>query len=81
MTPTFRAIVEAAQDALLAMHRQEWGGEVAVDMSETSPYMRTLVRHITHCRRAGGRGGLAFEVHAAVAARLGSARVVHRQRC
>ncbi|GAB4821831.1 hypothetical protein N2152v2_008877 [Parachlorella kessleri] len=51
VTPTFRAMVEAAQDALLGMHRQGWGGEGAgADIAETSPYMRTLVRHITHCR-------------------------------
>lgn len=57
VTPTFRAMVETAQDTLLGMHKQEWGGEGAgAEVAETSPYMRALVRHITHCRRAGRRG-------------------------
>ena len=49
----------APQDALLGMHREPggWGGEApAGDVTETSAYMRALVRHITHCRwGAGGR--------------------------
>eukprot|EP00887_Chlorella_sp_A99_P006562 scaffold3.g6562.t1 len=66
VAPTFQAIAEAAEAALLRMHEQHWGGGDAggkaggeaaggaaaplPEVVDTSPYMAQLARHLAHCR-------------------------------
>ncbi len=62
VAPTFRALVETAEELLLQMHSApaygaaaggtggegDGGGEPGV--TDTSSFMRDLARHLTHCR-------------------------------
>ncbi|KAK9840386.1 hypothetical protein WJX74_009033 [Apatococcus lobatus] len=49
--PIFRAMVEAAEQQLLAIHTQNFGGkERAGGVINASPYMLGLAAHIAHCR-------------------------------
>ena len=50
--PIFRAAVDAAEQAILRMHTQDFGGAEAPAVVGASPYMAELVRHISLCRRA-----------------------------
>ena len=50
--PIFRAAVDAAEQAILRMHTQDFGGAEAPSVAGASPYMAELVCHISHCRRA-----------------------------
>lgn len=49
--PIFRAMVEAAEQQLLGIHGQNFGGEErASGVTNASPYMLGLAAHIAHCR-------------------------------
>lgn len=49
--PIFRAMVEAAEQHLLGIHGQNFGGEErAGGVTNASPYMLGLAAHIAHCR-------------------------------
>ncbi len=61
VAPTFKAMVEAAESAVLRLHSTDLGGgsggEAAAGVGpggegvvNTSPYMKGLVKHIAHCR-------------------------------
>ena len=51
--PIFRAMVEAGEQQLLAIHSQNFGGEErAGGITNASPYMLGLAAHIAHCRSA-----------------------------
>ena len=53
--PLFRAAVDAAEQHILRMHAQDFGGADAPAVAGASPYMADLVRHLSHCRHAPPR--------------------------
>ena len=49
--PIFRAMVEAAEQQILAIHSQKFGGEERPGgVTNASPYMLGLAAHVAHCR-------------------------------
>lgn len=58
--PTFKAIVEMAEQEIITMHSLQWSGTAATGetdknninkaVAQSSPYVKTMAKHLAHCR-------------------------------
>jgi conserved oligomeric Golgi complex subunit 5 len=57
--PTFKAIVEMAEQEILTMHSLQWSGTAAGEadkdnnnqaVAQSSPYVKAMAKHLAHCR-------------------------------